>query len=65
MPECGIHVVIYMLYVHNPGVHERFYRLDLKKEMIVLENEPWRALYDDEGNDCRFRVQREEHWIHI
>ena len=22
-------------------------------------------LVDDEENDCRFQVQREEHWIHM
>ena len=36
--------VHYVPYVHNPGVHGRFYGLDLKKEMVVLENKPWRSL---------------------
>ena len=31
-------------FVHNPGVHERFYGHDLKKEIVVLENMPWRLL---------------------
>ena len=36
----------------------------LKKETVVLENELWRSPDDDEENDCRLNVQREEHWIH-
>ena len=31
-------------YIHNPRVHGRFYGLDLKKELVVLENKPLRTL---------------------
>ena len=44
-------IYIYMLayificaYIHNPRVHGRFYGLDLKKELVVLENKPLRML---------------------
>ena len=45
-------------YVHNPGVHGRFYGLDLKKEMVALENKQWGSLnrFDDEKYS-RFEVQ--------
>ena len=33
-----------MSYVHNLGVVGRFYGEDLKKEMVVLQNKPWRSL---------------------
>ena len=55
----------YVPYVHIPGVHGRFYGLQLKKGNGCLENKLWRPLdCFDEENDCRFEVQREEHWIH-
>ena len=38
MPVCGIYICV--LYVHNPGVHGRFYRLNFEKVMVVLENTP-------------------------
>ena len=33
---CGIY--IYVPHTHKPGVYIRFYRLDLKKEMVITEN---------------------------
>ena len=33
-------VYIYVLYVHNPAVHGRFYRHDLKMDMVV-----WKTSY--------------------
>ena len=52
MSICGMYmcvlcvfVSIYVPYFHNPAVHGRFYGLDFKKrEMVVLENKPWRSL---------------------
>ena len=32
------YICVCVLYVHSPRVHGRFYRLDLRKEMVVLEN---------------------------
>ena len=29
---------VYVPYIHNPGVHGRFYELNIKKEMVILEN---------------------------
>ena len=61
---------IYVPYVHNPGVHGRFYGLDLKKGNGHFENKLWRSAMEvarkanDEDNDCRFIVQKGEHWIH-
>ena len=40
---CYICVCWYVPYVHNLGVHRRIYILDIKKEMVVLENSPWRS----------------------
>ena len=37
-------VYICVPHIHNPGVHGKFYGLGVKKEMIVLENKPWRSL---------------------
>ena len=31
-------------YIHNSVMRRRFYGLDLKKEMLVFENKPWRLL---------------------
>ena len=47
-PYVVVYIYIYMcvcvLYVHNLGVmHGRFYGLNLKREMVVLENKPWRS----------------------
>ena len=36
----------------------------LKMEMVVLERVMEVARLVNEENDCRFEVQREEHWIH-
>ena len=57
-------VYIHVPYVHNLGVHGRFYGLNLKTEMVVIESRPWQSLDWDEDNDCIFKVQREEYWIH-
>ena len=38
------YIYIYVAYVHNPEVHGRFDRLNLKKEMVVLGEKPWRSL---------------------
>ena len=47
-PCVDIHISYIMcvcvLKVHNPGVYGIFYGLDLKKEMVVLENNPLRSL---------------------
>ena len=47
---------VYVQYVHNLGVHGRFYGLDLKMETVVLETRQCRTLDIDEVNDCRFEV---------
>ena len=59
------YMVYVWLYVHNLGVHGRFYGFDLKKGNGHLGEKPVEAtrLINDEENDCRFEVQREEHWI--
>ena len=41
-----------MCEVHNSRVHGRFYGLDLKKEMVVLENNPKEVA---RLNDSRFK----------
>ena len=68
MPVCGVYVGIYIYvpYVHNLGVHGRFYGLDLKKGNGRLGKQALEIarLINDEENDCRFNVQREEHCIH-
>ena len=57
---------IYVPYVHNPAIttkkmsRGRFYVLN-KRGIYALEVT---RLALDEENDCRFVVQREEHWIH-
>ena len=42
----SVYVCVYtcVLCVYNLGVHGRFYRLNFKMEMVVLENKPWRSL---------------------
>ena len=59
----SVYIGIYVLYVHNPGGHGKFYGQDKKIKMVVLENMPWRSLNYKE-NDCRFVVQRKEPRIH-
>ena len=55
-----------MLNIHNPGVHGRFYTLlekgnsRLRKRTLDVARS-----VNDEENDFRFEVQREEHWIHM
>ena len=46
-----------MMYIHNPGVHGRFYGLDLIKGMVFLENPPLiaRFINDEEENSSRFK----------
>ena len=39
MAVCGVYVCV--LYVHNIGMHGKFYGLDLRSKMSVLENPPW------------------------
>ena len=51
-------------YVHNPGVHERFYGLDKKRNGRLGKRAMEVPKLDDEENDCGFEVHREEHWIH-
>ena len=36
-------ITLYVPFIHNPGVHGRFYRLNLKMEVVVLENKPCRS----------------------
>ena len=65
---CGIYiyvVYIYVLYVHDLGMHGRFFGLDLKRKWCLRKQAMAvaRSVNDDE-NDCRFEVQKEEYWIH-
>ena len=41
-------------------VYGRIYGIDLKKEMVVLENSPWRLV---KRKRLRYEVRRKEHWI--
>ena len=43
-------------------MHGSFYGLDLKKEMVVLENSIARFVHDEE-HGCRFEGRRKETWI--
>ena len=65
--------IVYILYtigidvppVNNPRVHERFYGLHVKNQNGRLGKEAVAvARFNDNENDCRFEVQREEHWIY-
>ena len=55
MPLCD------MPYFHNPRVRKIL--RTLKKKRICSSWKKARLVIDDENN-CRFDVQREEHWIH-
>ena len=57
-----IYTSVYVPYVNNPGVHGRFYGLD--EGRIGKQATEVARLVNDEENNCRFEVQRKEHWIH-
>ena len=48
------------------GVHGRFYRLDLKKEMMSGKTRHRYTRFVNDGeNGCRFEDQRIETWIYM
>ena len=66
-PYVVYYISRYICAVYSyPGVHGRFYGLDLKNGNGCLGKLAIEVarLVNDEENDYRFEVQREEHWIH-
>ena len=62
-PVCSICICWYIHAIRNLGEHGRFYALDLNgrlgKQAVAVAR-----LVNDGEYDCRFKVQREEHWTH-
>ena len=60
------YVYIYVLYHHNPGLHRRFYGLDLKRKWSYLKtyHRLIARFINNEENGCRFEGQRKETWIY-